>query len=142
MGELASALSTTRGTPARLHKAGFGMVKAPKKCVDHVCVGLREADTGQELILWVWKFVKDTEHGPELEVLVLLHMDDFLHGGIKRETAWEELQEQMRAWWKWSEWEQRHLPMTGRSPKSVMAVFLWTKWHTLTPLIPLQSNLR
>ena len=40
--ELADALGITRGNPARLRKAGYGLVIAPKAWVESVCDGVKE----------------------------------------------------------------------------------------------------
>ena len=40
--ELADAWGITRGKPARLRKAGYGLVVAPKEWVESVYEGLRE----------------------------------------------------------------------------------------------------
>ena len=52
--------------------------------------------------LCVWKLVKETSQGPQLQVLVLLHIDHFMLAG------WEEFQRRMHSKWKGSEWRQGH----------------------------------
>ena len=61
----------------------------------------------------VWKFVKETAQGPQLQVLVLFRIDDFMLVGRKGEGGWEEFQRRTDNKWKWSEWEQGHVRMTG-----------------------------
>ena len=61
----------------------------------------------------VWKLVYETSQGSQLQVLVLFHIDDFMQGVRKGEVGWEEFQRRMHNKWKWSEWEQGHLGMTG-----------------------------
>ena len=61
----------------------------------------------------VWKLVKETSQGPQLQVLVLFHIDDFMSTGHTGEAGWEEFQRRMHNKWKWSEWEQGHTRMTG-----------------------------
>ena len=63
--------------------------------------------------LCVWKLVKGTSQGPQLQVLALFHIDDFMLAGRKGEAGWEEFQRRMHKKWKWFEWEQGHLRMTG-----------------------------
>ena len=38
----------------------------------------------------VWKLVKETSQGPQLQVLVLLQVDDFMSAGRKGEAGWEQ----------------------------------------------------
>ena len=61
----------------------------------------------------VWKLVKETSQGPQLQVLVLFHIDDFMLAGRRGEAGWEEFQWRMHTTWEWSEWEQGHLRVTG-----------------------------
>ena len=60
-----------------------------------------------------WKLVKETSQGPQLQVLVVFHINDFMLAGRKGEAAWEEFQQRMHSKWKWSDWEQGHVRMTG-----------------------------
>ena len=61
----------------------------------------------------VWKLVKETSQGPQLQVLVLFLIHDIMWAGRKGEIGWEEFQRRMHNEWKWSEWEQGHLRTTG-----------------------------
>ena len=61
----------------------------------------------------VWKLVKETSQRPQLQVLVLFHIDDFTLVGREGEIGWEGFRRRMHNKWKWSEWEQGHLCMTG-----------------------------
>ena len=61
----------------------------------------------------VWKLVKETSQGSQLQVLALFHIDDFMLAGRQGEAGWEEFQRRMHKEWKWFEWEQRHLRMAG-----------------------------
>ena len=112
--ELADALGITRGKQARLRKARYGLVIAPKEWVESVYDGLKEMDFVQCMTdPCVWKPVKETSHGGlQLQVLVLFHTDDFMLAGRKGEASWEEFQRRMHKKWKWSEWEQGPLLMT------------------------------
>ena len=112
--ELADALGITRGNPARLRKAGYGLVIAPKEWVESVCDGMKELGLVPcKTDPCVWKLVKETSQGPLLHLLVLFHIDDTMLAGRTGEAGWEEFQRQMHYKWKWSEWEQGHLRMTG-----------------------------
>ena len=106
--ELADALGITRGKQARLRKARYGLVIAPKEWVESVFDGLKEMDFVQCMTdPCVWKPVNETSHGGlQLQVLVLFHIHDFMLAGRKGEASWEEFQRRMHNKWKWSEWEQ------------------------------------
>ena len=107
--ELADASGITRGKPARLRKAGYGLVIAPKEWVESVNEGLREMGLVQcKTDACVWKLVKETSQGPQLQVLVLFHIDDIMLAGRKSEAGCR-----MHNKWKWSEWKEGHLRMTG-----------------------------
>ena len=71
-------------------------------------MGLVQCDTDP----CVWKLVKERSQGPQLQELVLFHIDDFMLAGRKGAAGWEELQRRMHNKWKWSEWEQGHVRMT------------------------------
>ena len=110
--ELADALGSTRGKPAKLRNAGYGLVTAPKEWVESVCDGMKEMGLVQcKTDPCVWKLVKETSQGPQLQVLVLFHTDDFMLAGRKGEAGWEEFQRRMHNKRKWSEWGQGHLRM-------------------------------
>ena len=111
--ELADALGITRGKPARLRKAGYGLVIAPKEWVESVYEELREMGLVQcKTDPCVWKLVKETPQGPLLQVLVLFHIDDFMLAGRKGKLDGKNFN-RMRNKLKWSEWEEGHLRMTG-----------------------------
>ena len=112
--ELADALGIHRGSPARLRKAGYGLVIAPKEWVESVYAGLREMGLVQcKTEPCCWKLVTFEDGKPILKAIVLFHIDDFLLAGKLGEEAWERFKEVMRNRWKWSEWERDHLRMTG-----------------------------
>ena len=112
--ELADALGITRGKPARLRKAGYGLVIAPKEWIESVYDGMNEMGLVQcKTDPCVWKPVKETSQRPQLQVLVLFHIDDFMLAGRKGEVGWKEFQRERHNKWKWSEREQRH----SRGPK-------------------------
>ena len=74
-----------RGKPARLRKAGYGLVKAPREWVEWVCEGMKEMGLQQcNTDPCVWKLVKETSQGPQFQVLTLFHIDDFMLAGRKR----------------------------------------------------------
>ena len=79
--EVADGLGITRGKPARLRKAGCGLVKAPREWVESVYEGMEEMGLQQ---CNTWKLVKETSQGPQFQVLVLFHIDDFILAGRKR----------------------------------------------------------
>ena len=71
---------------ADARKAGYGLVIAPKEWVESVYEGLREMGLVQcKTDPCVWKLVKETLQGPQLQVLVLFHIDDFMLAGRKGE---------------------------------------------------------
>ena len=112
--ELADALGIHRGSPARLRKAGYGLVIAPKEWVESVYAGLREMGLEQcKTEPCCWKLVEFVDGKPNLKALVLFHIDDFLLAGKLGEENWERFKEGMKNRWKWSEWERDHLRMTG-----------------------------
>ena len=89
--EPADALGITRGTTARLRKAGYGLVIAPKDWVESVYDGMKEMGLMQcKTDPCVWKLVKETSKGPQLQALVLFHIDDFMLAGRKSEAGWEQ----------------------------------------------------
>ena len=111
--ELADALGITRGKPARLLKAGDGLVIAPKEWVESVYDGMKEMALVQcEPAPCVSKLVNETSQRPQLQVLVF-HIDDFMLAGRKGGVGWEEFQRRMHNKRKWSEWEQGHPRKTG-----------------------------
>ena len=77
-----------KGKPARLRKAGDGLAIAPKEWVEFLCDGLKEMDLVQcKTDPCVWKLVKETSQGSQLQVLVLFHIDDFMLAGRKGEAG-------------------------------------------------------
>ena len=95
-------------------KAGYGLVIAPKEWVESLYEGLRELGLVQcKVDPCVWKLVKATSQGRQLQVLVLFHIDDFMLAGRQGEAGWEEFQRRMHNKWEWSGWEEGHLRMTG-----------------------------
>ena len=72
--ELADAFGTTRGNTARLRKAGYGLVMAPKEWVESVYDGMKgmgwvHCKTG----LCVWKLVKETSQTTAASVGAVSH---------------------------------------------------------------------
>ena len=103
--ELADALGITRGEIARLRKAGYGSMIAPQEWVESVCDGMKEMGLVQcKTDPCVWKLVKDTSQGPQLQVLVLFHTDHL--GWTQGEAGWEEFQWRTHSKSQWSEWGQ------------------------------------
>ena len=85
--ELADTLGITRGKPARLRKAGNGLVIAPKEWVESMYDGMKDMGLVQyKTDPCVWTPVKETSQGPQLQVLVLFHMDDFMLAGRKGQS--------------------------------------------------------
>ena len=97
-----------------MRKVAYGLVTAPKEWVESVHDGMKEMGLVQcRTDPCVWKLVKEASQGPQLQVLVLFNTDDFMLAGRKGEAGWEEFQRRMHNTWKWSEWEQGHVRMTG-----------------------------
>ena len=97
MNELADALGVHRGSPARLRKAGYGLVIAPKEWVESVYAGLREMGLEQcKTEPCGWKLVEFENGKPILKALVLFHIDDFLLAGKLGEENWERFKEGMK----------------------------------------------
>ena len=65
--EFADALGITRGKPARLRKAGYGLVIASKEWVESVYDGMKDMGlVHYNRDLCVWKLVKETSQEPQL----------------------------------------------------------------------------
>ena len=79
--EVADALGITEGRPARLRKASYGLVIAPKEWVESVYDGMKDMGLVQ---CKTDPCVTETSERPQLQVLVLFHIDDFMLAGRKR----------------------------------------------------------
>ena len=69
-------------------KAGCGLAIAPKEWVESVYDGMNEVGSVQcKTDPCVWKLVKETSQGPQLQVFALFHIDGFMLAGRQSEAG-------------------------------------------------------
>ena len=109
--EICQALGVPPETPMLLTKAAYGLVEAPIQWFLSVSRFLESLGGERQFSdPCCWGFF-DKERRPI--GWVCGHVDDFLFGGRKGEPQWESIKEQVKARFKWGQWESDRFHQCG-----------------------------
>ncbi|OLP94836.1 Copia protein [Symbiodinium microadriaticum] len=108
--EICSAMGLEKGAVTRLRKACYGLVDAPLEWYRTVATYLEQLGLQRlwsDACAWVWR-----PQG-QLRGMISGHVDDFLFGGRDDDKEWQNILDQIKAKFKWGDWEEDSFVQCG-----------------------------
>ena len=108
--EILHAMGLEPGTITKIRRGCYGLVDAPLewyRTVSEVLEELGLVKSYSDPCCWMWK--------PQgvLQGLISGHVDDFLFAGDADNKAWQQILEQIRTRFKWTDWEEKKFVQCG-----------------------------
>ena len=108
--EICVAMGLEKGSVTRLRKACYGLVDAPLEWYRTVASFLEQLGLQRlwsDACAWVWR-----PQG-QLRGMISGHVDDFLFGGSDKDKDWQDILDQIKAKFKWGDWEEESFVQCG-----------------------------